>query len=296
MAKIIRKTLTQFGVSGPSTAFGQFGSKEAGSPQTSQDPTVLQQLTAWAQGWQNAVVSGNKAAYLEDMNGWCFVHSYMMAYVLQQGIPEWDSGTTYFQNSVVQANSGQWFNSLQDNNLGNAPPVGASNAFWDWVNAPVVIPPNAVATGTIIDHAGGPTPSGYLPCDGSEVAIATYNALYTQITTGGTLFPWGVSASPGVTFKLPDLRRRTAVGSGGTGSATLGNAVGNVGGEEAHVLTIPEMPSHTHNDVGYSPSGGPGNGYTAGASQNGTVTSATGGGGAHNNIQPSAVVVKLIKT
>lgn len=290
MAKIIRKTLSQFGVSGPSTAFGQFGSKEAGSPQTSQDPAVLQQLTAWAQGWQNAVVSGNKAAYLEDMNGWCFVHSYMMAYVLQQGIPEWDSGTTYYLNSVVQANNGQWFNSLQDTNIGNAPPVGASNAFWSWVNAPVVIPPNAVATGTIIDHAGGATPSGYLLCDGSAVSRATYAALFAQI---GVI--WGAGDSV-TTFNVPSLSRRVTVGSGGAGSVTLGNAVGNVGGEETHTLTIAEMPSHTHNDVGYSPSGAPGNGYVAGASQNGTVTSATGGGGAHNNIQPSAVVVKLIKT
>lgn len=141
MAKITRKTLLQFGVSGPSTSFGQFGSKVAGVPQTTQDPTVIQQLAAWVNGWQNAVVTANKAAYLEDMNGWCYVHSYMSAYILQQGIPEWDTGTTYYTNSVVQGtaalgNAGQWFNSLQDSNAGNAPPVGASNAFWTWINSP----------------------------------------------------------------------------------------------------------------------------------------------------------------
>lgn len=136
MAKILRKTLQQFGLAGPTSSFGQFGSKEAGVPQTSQDPDVIQQLAAWDNGWQDAVVTANKAAYLEDMNGWCYVHSYMAAYILQQGIPEWDSGTTYYQNSVVQTNSGQWFNSLQDNSLGNTPPVSASDAFWQWVNPP----------------------------------------------------------------------------------------------------------------------------------------------------------------
>lgn len=138
MAKITRKTLIQFGNSGPSSSYGQFGSKEAGFPQTSQDPTVLQALSAWILGWQNAVVSGNKAAYLEDMNGWCYVHSYMAAYMFQAGIPEWDPGTTYFIGSVVQDNvsGSQWFSSLQDNNLNNTPPAGASNAFWRWVNPP----------------------------------------------------------------------------------------------------------------------------------------------------------------
>lgn len=138
MAKLPRVTLTQFGNAGPISSFGQFGSKEAGTPQTTKDPVVIQQLSAWVQGWQNAVVNSDKAAYLEDMNGWCFVQSYMTAYIFQMGIPEYDSGTTYFLNSVVQdaVGNGQWFLSLQDNNAGNTPPAGASNAFWLWINPP----------------------------------------------------------------------------------------------------------------------------------------------------------------
>jgi microcystin-dependent protein len=210
----------------------------------------------------------------------------MTAYLLQQGIPEWDSATTYYLNSVVQANSGQWFNSLQDNNLGNAPPVSASNAFWAWVNAPPVIP-QAVAIGTIIDHAGGATPSGYLPCDGAAVSRITYAPLFAQI---GII--WGAGNSPD-TFNVPDMRRRVGVGFGGPPGPNLGNAVGNVGGAETHVLTIAEMPAHTHGlGVSVLTPGGSANANTG----TGTNTGSTGGGGAHNNMQPSAVVVKLIKT
>lgn len=138
-----RFTLIPFGNAGPASSFGQFGSKAAASPQTTQDPVVIQQLAAWSDGWQNAVVAGDKAAYLEDMNGWCFVHSKAVAYIYQMGIPQWDTSTTYMKNSVVQdaVGNGQWFSSLQDNNAGNTPPAGASNAFWSWVNPPPPAPP-----------------------------------------------------------------------------------------------------------------------------------------------------------
>lgn len=288
MAKILRKTMVPFGGAGSVTFFGQFGSKEAGSPQTSKDPTVIQQLTAWANGWQDAVVTANKAAYLEDMNGFCYVLSYMAGYILQQGIPEWDSGTTYYLNSVVQANNGQWFNSLQDNNLNNPPPVSASNAFWDWVNAPVTPPASQPPIGTIIDHAGGATPAGYLVCDGTAVSRITYAALFAQI---GVI--WGIGDGIN-TFNVPNLQRRVTVGAGGAGTVVLGNAVGNVGGEESHTLTIAEMPAHTH--TGAKPPGAAG--YVAGADTGGGTinTGSTGGGGAHNTMQPSAIVNKLIKT
>lgn len=147
MAKLARKNLTLFGNAGASSNFGEFGSKAAGLPDTSKDPAVIQDLGAWSQGWQDAVVAGNKAAYLEDMNGWCYVHSYMMAYMYQMGIAEWDSQTTYFEDSVVQV-AGQWFSSQQDNNLNNTPPTGASNAWWQWVN-----PPQDLVGGTPTLHA-----------------------------------------------------------------------------------------------------------------------------------------------
>lgn len=145
MAGLVRKTSIQFGNAGAASNFGQFGSKEAGTPQTSQDPAVIQGLPArWQQGWQTAVVSGDKAAYIQDMNGFCFVDSYQLTYIFQMGIPEWDSPTLYFTGSVVlTASTGQQFRSLQGGvpgvgpgQSGNPPPSGASNAFWLWINPP----------------------------------------------------------------------------------------------------------------------------------------------------------------
>ena len=166
MAKLTRKTCIPFGLGGSASNFGQFGSKQAGTPQTSQDPAVIQALSAWLQGWTAAVVTGDKAGYIEDHNGLALVLQYMSSYLYQLGIPEWDSATTYYTGSVVQGAAGgasalQWFVSLQDNNTGNAPPASASNAFWQWANAPL---PSTFGVGNgvkageaIAPNAGSPT-------------------------------------------------------------------------------------------------------------------------------------------
>lgn len=145
-----------------------------------------------------------------------------------------------------------------------------------------------VPAGVILDFAGTSAPTGYLGCDGSNVSRTTYSALFAAIGT-----TWG-SGDGSTTFTLPDFRRRVAVGSGGTGTATLGNAVGNTGGAETHTLTVGEMPAHTHTETTHV--GGTGWGGFDNVQQTSGTTGSTGGDGAHNNMQPSAVVLKIIKT
>lgn len=144
MARITRQAHRLFGNDGSSDNFAKFGSLVAGTPVKTKDLATIQALPAWDDGFQEAIFGANKDLLLEDLNAFCFEHSYQLAYVFQDGIPEWQSATTYFLDSVVKgpaggASAGQWFQSLQDNNTGNPPPAGASNAFWNWVNQPPVV-------------------------------------------------------------------------------------------------------------------------------------------------------------
>lgn len=145
--------------------------------------------------------------------------------------------------------------------------------------------------GIMVDFGGTTAPTGWLACDGSAVSRTTYAALFTAIST-----TWG-AGDGSTTFNLPDFRRRTSVGSGGTSSGTLGNAVGNTGGAESVALSIAEMPSHTHGVFGatFTAVGGTANAF--GPNNFGTTlqTGSNGSGTAHNNIPPSAVVLKIIK-
>jgi len=148
----------------------------------------------------------------------------------------------------------------------------------------------AFAPGMMLNYGGSFAPAGWLLCNGAAVSRSTYAALFAVI---GSSFGAGDGST---TFNVPDLRRRVAVGAGGSGSATLGNVVGNSGGEEAHTLTASEMPAHTHGTVT-----GAAAGMQTGTSNyrmnslSGSVTGSTGGDAAHNNMPPSLVVNVIIK-
>lgn len=104
-------------------------------------------------------------------------------------------------------------------------------------------------TGSISQYGGASAPTGWLLCDGQELSIASYTALYNVLTTNGTVFPYGAntngSGGAGSThFRVPNLKGRVAVGrdSGQTEFDVLGES----GGAKTHTLTTAEMPSHGH--------------------------------------------------
>lgn len=132
MSKILRQTAQIFGISSGADQIEQFGSLAAGSPNyispgASNAVETLQALSAWLEGWFGGVV-GSELPAIEDLNAFCFVDSYQIAYMLQSGIPEWDAGTTYYTGSLVTGvGTGIIYRSLIDNNTNNAVSVSA-----DW--------------------------------------------------------------------------------------------------------------------------------------------------------------------
>ena len=143
--------------------------------------------------------------------------------------------------------------------------------------------------GEIKMWAGDTIPDGWLLCDGSEVSKTTYPNLYEAI---GDL--WGVPSSSS-NFKLPNLAGKVPVGY--NSADTDFTPVGHTDGEKTHTLTIAEMPSHSHSRDYYSAdwcANGTKSGYHGSDTGTKKVTGSTGGNGAHNNLQPYAVVKYII--
>lgn len=145
-----------------------------------------------------------------------------------------------------------------------------------------------VPVGTIVAFAGATLPSGWLLCDGSAVSRTTFAALFAVL--GGT---WGIGDGL-TTFNLPDLQGRVPLGSG-AGAGLSPRTITDQGGEETHLLTVAEMPSHRHT-FGFSTgdqNGGIGVRFLNSGS--GVSTSAEGGDQPHNNMQPFTVVHYIVK-
>ena len=159
---------------------------------------------------------------------------------------------------------------------------------------PVNPPSPSVPTGMIVAYAGVNVPDEWLVCDGTSYRKADYPALAAVLGATGT----------GGEFMVPDLRGRFLMG------ASEAHPLASSGGEEAHVLTVEEMPSHSHPLVGsgtwgagvgiWSSNVGGGSGWTTLSSyQSGALgrleAAPAGGGRAHNNLPPYYTVGYIIK-
>lgn len=118
MSKITRAIQKIFGSSASAGQIGKFGSLAAGTAETTTDPATIQSLANYLQGWHGAVL-GNNSPAIEDRNAIDHLVSRQLAYIFQQGIPEWEISTEYHIGSIVQDGSGNVLLSLSDNNTGN---------------------------------------------------------------------------------------------------------------------------------------------------------------------------------
>jgi microcystin-dependent protein len=147
-----------------------------------------------------------------------------------------------------------------------------------------------VPAGVIVPYAGASAPTNWLLCDGSAVSRSTYSVLFAVTST-----QFGVGNGT-TTFNLPDLRGRVPVGID-TGQSEF-NVRGETGGAKTHTLTTSEMPSHSHTITTFGNAAAVEGGFfVEGLVNAGTRgTNNTGGGAAHNNLQPYIALQYIIKT
>lgn len=152
---------------------------------------------------------------------------------------------------------------------------------------------------SILYTAEGNPPNGWMVCDGAEVSRTSYAEYFALV---GELYGVGDGST---TFNLPNTIGRFIVAGGS------GRSIGDIGGEETHILTIAEMPSHTHvqnshtHDVGAMQGTAAGGGYAVGMGGTGglgwtipgsiAINQNTGGGIAHNNLPPYMVWNYIVK-
>lgn len=122
MSKITRATQKIFGSTASAAQMAEFGSLAAGAPLTYSGatitPAIVQSLSRYLSGWFTAILGSNSPA-IEDMNALFYLMTYQLAYLMQAGVAEWDSATTYYIGSIVNS-SGLTYVSLTNDNLNNA--------------------------------------------------------------------------------------------------------------------------------------------------------------------------------
>lgn len=186
----------------------------------------------------------------------------------------------------------------------------------------------AIPPGIVWSYDGATLPAGFIWAAGktignaasaaTERANADTEALFTVYwnsmadaqapVSGGRGASAAADFAANKTITVPDRRGRIDAGKddmGGTaanrltsgGSGVAGATLGASGGAQTHTLSTAELAAHDHNmGVVNSGSDGVGSPRLSGAAENTLRTTyQTGGGGAHNNVQPVFITNKVIK-
>lgn len=163
----------------------------------------------------------------------------------------------------------------------------------------MTISPLATADGPIIGEIriwpSTTVPAGWQICDGTSLSKTTYSELDNVLSCA-----YGCDVE---TFNVPNLDGRVVVGR--DVSKTQFDGFAETGGEIAHTLTINEMPAHDHSSSNewlvdasalYTGSSNRPLVATSGTRHGYIAEQNTGGGQAHNNLQPYMVLYYIIYT
>lgn len=89
--------------------------------------------------------------------------------------------------------------------------------------------------GEIRMFAGNYAPEGWLPCDGRQLQVSQYQALYALLGNA-----YGGNGS--TTFNLPNLVGRVPTGAGASSEGLGTNTVGQKSGQEVSTINVLSMP------------------------------------------------------
>lgn len=260
MARINRATQKIFGSSANSTAITQFGTAKDAEPKYLDDMPLggnpiefLQSNSSFTTGWANSLEQ-DLAPFMQDSNALWYMITSQVAYLLKNGIAEYDVNTTYDKGDlakVVQQNGTVViYKSLQNDNLGHAT---NESGYWVMYSADDNLAkyeiglPTATLGNTLLDNeiwldgtAG----------DNGIVNIADYPKLYAI---------WGTryGGNGTTTFGLPKILGKVLWGTNyldntnGTGylESSLPNIKGSFPGLEQGYkkgFTRPDYGAFTH--------------------------------------------------
>lgn len=241
MAKINRATQKIFASNANENSITQFGTAKNAEPNYTSDVETIQGSSAYLTGWANSLET-DLAPFMQDSNALWYMITSQVAYLFQQGVPEYDTETEYSIGSlckVIDNGNVNIYKSLTNNNIGNDD-FSAGNANWALYST----------DGNMAFYEIGlPQPSlsgaenplqNELWLDGSSYSSenSPSNPYYKLFQVYG--YRYGGSAASGQ-FAVPNMTGRVLWGTNyldgvqGTGyvDATLPNIKGSFGGAES---------------------------------------------------------------
>jgi hypothetical protein len=230
MARLARYTMKLFGSTAGSQEIAQFGSAAAaGFPGTPAaysgstiTPTIVQTLSNYLEGWFGAV-DGQFNPAIEDVNAIDWLYSYMLNYLMQLGIPEWDTSTTYYTGSIAQDGSGNVYVSLTNSNSGNAL---SSAANWQKISGTNTVQTKTASyviltTDSLVRMNSASNTSATLPsavtCPGAMFTIKNINTGTVTVATTSSQ-----TIDGGLLYSLPEQYQFVRVQSNGTNWDIIG--------------------------------------------------------------------------
>ncbi|MCT7637083.1 hypothetical protein [Aliarcobacter butzleri] len=186
-------------------------------------------------GWETVGI--NSKPPRQWFNGLAYTSTYLISYLFQTGIPEWNENQEYYINSIAKGSDGELYKSLsgtaENPNVGNNPTssgssnwkLAAINKIAYNLNTSSFIP-NTLSSGAIIERGSN--------ANGEYIKFADGTLIMTAEVTIGTPDSWtGTSGSkykmvtwnyPHSTASLPFV----TVGGGMSALSSNATTIGNV--------------------------------------------------------------------